>query len=303
VVGSLNVDHVINVEHLPVAGETVMGRGYFSVPGGKGLNQAVTAARLGALTSMVGCVGDGPDGQHLVEVLRREGVVTTGVRVRPGQPSGTALITVVPEGANTIVVAPGANALLSSRDVAAAAPLMSPGCVVLAQLEVPQAAVTAALEAARSTAAITVLNPAPAPGPLASPLLALADILIVNETEAEALTGQRAPEEAVRSLLDNGCGTVVVTLGAQGALVAPAGQPSFLVPAHKVAALDSTAAGDAFCAAVAVVLASGGDLVLATRTGCAAGALAATVRGALPSLPYLSAVKALMAEIPAARLP
>ncbi len=164
VVGSLNYDHVVSVEHLPGRGQTVSGRDYISVPGGKGLNQAVTASRMGAQVSMIGCLGDDASGSSLRQVLTREGIQAGAVRTVAGRPSGTALITVDRGGGNTIVVAAGANGELSPQDIGAARSLFGPGSVVLAQLEVPWAVVETALHLARAVGAITVLNPSPAPG-------------------------------------------------------------------------------------------------------------------------------------------
>jgi ribokinase len=290
VVGSLNYDHVVTVERLPGRGQTVSGQGYFSVPGGKGLNQAVTAARLGARVTMVGCLGDDHAGSSLRDVLRREGIGTGTVRTVTGRPSGTALITVERGGHNTIVVAAGANGDLGAGDIEGARPLLGPACVVLAQLEVPEHAVEAALNLARSVGALTVLNPSPAPGPLPGRLLALADVLVPNESEASALTGATAPAEAAARLLAQGCGAVVLTLGEQGALVAEPGRSPVRVAAYRVDVVDTTAAGDAFCGTLAASVAGGKSLVEAVRRGCAAGAVAATVMGAVPSLPTAAQV-------------
>ena len=223
VVGSLNYDHVVTVDQLPGRGQTVSGHGYISVPGGKGLNQAVTAARLGAQVSMVGCVGSDPAGSSLRDVLTREGVEAGTVRTIAGLPSGTALITVEKGGGNTIVVAAGANGDLGPEDVEAARGLMAPSSVVLAQLEVPFPAVEAVLRLGRALGAVTVLNPSPVTGPLPRSLVALVDVLVPNETEALALTGCLVPAEAAERLLNEGCAAVVITLGEKGALVAEAG--------------------------------------------------------------------------------
>ncbi|MGP8209264.1 MAG: ribokinase [Acidimicrobiales bacterium] len=290
VVGSLNYDHVVTVDQLPERGQTVSGQGYISVPGGKGLNQAVTASRLGAQVAMVGCLGDDPAGSLLRQVLRREGVQDAAVGTVAGRPSGTALITVEAGGANTIVVAAAANGELGRQEVRAARPLFGPASVVLAQLEVPGVAVEEALHLARTVGARTVLNPSPAPGPLPEPLLALVDVLVPNETEALAMTACSTPGEAAARLLAQGCGAVVVTLGEHGALVAEPGRSPVSVPAYPVQAVDTTAAGDAFCGALAASLAAGASLLEAVRRGCAAGAVATTVMGALPSLPTVSQV-------------
>ena len=169
-----------------------------------------------------------------------------------------------------------------------------PGAVALAQLEVPTPAVEAAFSLARAKGAMTLLNPAPAPEHLPRELLSLVDVIAPNETEALAITGKTTPEEAAGWLLDQGCGSVALTLGERGALLARPGQTPVLVPAHPVVAVDTTAAGDAFCGALAAALASGEALYDGVRYGCAAGALATTVMGALPSLPTTAQVQHLM---------
>jgi ribokinase len=294
VVGSLNFDHVITVERLPAAGETVSGTGYLAVPGGKGLNQAATAARVGASVAMVGCVGDDASGQVLLQVLSDERISAGLVRTVAGAPSGTALITVAAGGLNTIVVAAGANAELRPVDVRPAKEFFGAGAVALAQLEVPITTVEAAFAIARSCGAVTILNPAPAPGPLPHGLLALVDVLVPNETEALFISGQRTPEEAAGWLVDQGCRSVVLTLGEKGALLARPGARAVVVPGYHVQAVDTTAAGDAFCGALAAGLASGDSLEAAVRRGCAAGAIATTTMGALPSLPTAAQVTRLL---------
>jgi ribokinase len=294
VVGSLNFDHVISVEQLPRPGETVSGHGYMAVPGGKGLNQAVTAARQGAEVVMVGCVGDDTSGVRLLQVLSDEGINAKAARTAAGVASGTALITVASGGANTIVVAPGANHELDRADVDQAGQYLRPGTVALAQLEVPIAAVQAAISLARAHGTMTLLNPAPAPAHLSTDLLSLVDVALPNETEALSISGKSTPEEAASWFLDQGCGSVVLTLGERGALLVRPGEMPVLVPAHGVEAVDTTAAGDAFCGALAAALASGELLYDGVRYGCAAGAIATTVMGALPSLPTAAQVRRLL---------
>ena len=271
VFGSLNFDHVITVESLPRPGETVSGQSYLTVPGGKGLNQAVTASRQGARVTMVGCVGDDAPGQRLLEVLSGEGIGTGWSRVVPGVASGTALVTVARDGANTVVVSAGANGELSVEEVEAAEPLLGPGTVALAQLEVPMASVRAALSLARARRAVTVLNPAPAPGPLTPAIWSLVDVLVPNEGEALAISGRSTTEDAAAWFLAEGCPAVVITLGERGALVAEGRRPPVVVPAFAVEPVDTTAAGDAFCGALTAALAAGHGLLEAARRGCAAG--------------------------------
>jgi ribokinase len=283
VVGSLNLDHTVRVARLPEAGATVSGHEYATAAGGKGLNQAVAAARQGAAVVMIGAVGDDAAGGLLAGVLADERIGTGGLRRVPG-PSGTALITVSEDGDNTIVVAPGANGALTPGDVTAAS--MAGAAVVLCQLEVPMEVVLAALHAGRAAGALTVLNPAPATGPLDPALLALVDLIVPNETEAAMLSGGRGDAlSAARALTSGGAGTAVVTLGADGALLLRDGMPMH-VPALPVDTVDPTAAGDAFLGAMVAALAEGETVHWAARRGAVAGALAATRAGAVPSLPH-----------------
>jgi len=280
VIGSINLDTTLEVERLPGPGETVLARAARSAIGGKGANQAVASARQGVATAFVGLVGPEPTGRELLDALIDDGVDVSACRVAPEAPSGQALITVDGSGANTIVVAAGANALLTADDVA----LAGRGGVVLTQLEIPLPAVWAALSTGRDAGATTVLNPAPAQA-LDDGLLALCDVIVPNEHEAARLTGAPSPSRAAEALgvRSNGA-TVVVTCGARGAVVWRDGRLSS-VPAFRVDAVDTVAAGDAFCGVLAASLASGAAIDEAVRRGSAAGALAATVRGAVPSLP------------------
>ncbi|WP_210719031.1 ribokinase [Streptomyces galbus] len=250
VVGSANADLVIGVERRPGAGETVLGSDLAVHPGGKGANQAVAAARLGARTALLARVGDDAYGRLLLESQRAAGVDTVGVLVG-GAPTGVALITVDPSGDNSIVVSPGANARLTPRDVRAATSLFHASRVVSAQLEIPLETVE---EVARTLPPDTrfVLNPPP-PRPLDSEVLAACDPLIVNEHEAKVLLGPAydvasGPEDWARLLLAKGPRSVVVTLGAGGALVASS-EGVGRVDAVAVDAVDTTGAGDSFTAA------------------------------------------------------
>jgi ribokinase len=309
VVGSLNTDHVVRVDHLPASGETVTGSDYLVVPGGKGLNQAIAAARQGVSVAFVGCVG--ADGSSLVGLLESEGVDVSHVRVIPDTATGVALVTVASGGANTVVVAPMANGLVSTADIDAASSVIAGAAVVLAQLEVPLVAVSALLVQARAAGVLTVLNPAPASGPLPASLLGTVDILIPNETEAAALTGLTdCPSAALALRGSGGAGSVIVTMGSEGAVVAgtevgsaagEAGQAAAVdeavvrrVAPFAVRAVDTTAAGDAFCGTLVAALAGGASLSEACRRGSAAGALATTVVGAVPSLPTAAMVDGLL---------
>ena len=221
VIGSLNMDLVARCEHLPRTGQTVFGTDFFTAAGGKGANQAVAAARLGARVTMAGCVGDDQFGHDLVAGLRRDGVRSDAVRT-VAHPTGTALITIAADGANTIVVISGANAACDTALVdRALADADGPG-ILLLQHEIPEAANAHAIRAARAAGWFIVLNPAPA-RPIGRDLLALIDIIVPNETEAAALTGSSDPREAARHLLAQGACAALITLGGDGALYCDAG--------------------------------------------------------------------------------
>lgn len=299
VVGSLNMDLVIQTPELPVPGQTVLGGPFATHPGGKGANQAVAAARLGAAVAMVGCVGADAFGDALRSGLVAEGIETESVLTRDGIASGVALIAVDPRGRNTIIVAPGANATVTVGDVRAAAGHIESADVLLLQLEVPLAVVSEAASIARSAGALVILNPAPAQ-PLPPDLLAHCDYLVPNELEAEVLSGIRPADwetgfEAAEALRGLGARAVVITLGERGALLLDedgvARQPAF-----PVTAIDTTAAGDAFVGAFAASIACGHPSRLALRRAAAAGALACTVPGAQPSLPRAEAVDELLSS-------
>ncbi|MFJ5967223.1 ribokinase [Streptomyces sp. NPDC093060] len=293
VVGSANADLVIGVERRPAAGETVLGGDLAVHPGGKGANQAVAAARLGARTALLARVGDDAHGRLLLDSQRAAGVDPVGVLVG-GAPTGVALITVDPSGDNSIVVSPGANARLTPADVRAAVSLLLASRVVSAQLEIPLETV---VEVVRNLAEGSrfVLNPSP-PRPLPTEVLAACDPLIVNEHEARVLLGDlgvsEEPEDWARLLLATGPRSVVVTLGAEGALVADSSGVT-RVPSVKVDAVDTTGAGDAFTAALAWKLGSGSALAEAAAYAARVGAAAVTKRGAQESYPTAPEVDSL----------
>ncbi|MFF3110970.1 ribokinase [Kitasatospora sp. NPDC057904] len=294
VVGSANVDLVIGVERRPGAGETVLGSDLAVHPGGKGANQAVAAARLGARTALLARVGDDANGRLLLESQRNAGVDTEGVLVG-GAPTGVALITVDPSGDNSIVVSPGANGRLTPEDVRAAGPLFHASRVVSTQLEIPLESV---VEVVRQLPPGTrfVLNPSP-PRALPAEVLAACDPLIVNEHEARVILGGEAtgddPAEWARELLASGPKSVVVTLGADGALVASAEEKVVRVASVKVDAVDTTGAGDSFTAALAWKLGAGASLAEAAAYAARVGAVAVTRRGAQESFPTAAEVEAL----------
>lgn len=286
------MDLVVRAPRLPRAGETILGGPFETFPGGKGANQAVAAARMGAQVSFVGRVGTDAYGAELRTVLSREGVDLTALRPTAGVSTGVALITVDESGGeNTIVVAAGANKRVSREDVQAVGGLIRSADVLLMQLEVPVEAVAAAASAARASGRKVVLNAAPAVA-LPEGLLAAIDVLIVNRGEAATGVGA-SPEtrsrDLARKLLGIGPRSAVITLGPRGALVAE-GELVEHVPSISVEAVDTVGAGDAFCGTLAAMLAEGKPLVEAARVGCVAGALAATKPGAIPSLPTREAV-------------
>ncbi len=305
VVGSLNMDLVARTPRLPAPGETVLGTAFVTVPGGKGLNQAVAAARQGARTAMIGAVGGDAMGESLLALLEAEAIDAVGVQRLVGSPTGVALIAVSDAGENLIVVVPEANGRVDDAAIARHASTIAGSCVVLAQLECPLVVVAASLAVARGAGAVTILNPAPAPADgLPDAILALCDILVPNEHEAALLTGLDTSTvdgaiAAARVLLRRGVGAVVVTMGERGAvLVDGPTAAGLLVTAFRVTPLDSTAAGDAFCGALAAALATGSALPAALERASAAGALATTVAGATPSLPTLAATEALQRANP-----
>jgi ribokinase len=312
VVGSVNVDLVVTLARLPQAGETVSGGRFAQHDGGKGGNQAVAAARLGAETAFVGAVGDDAFGEQALGGLRGAGVDVGAVEVRPGEATGVALILVEAGGENVIAVAPGANAGVTAALVTKAleAAMLGPGDVVLASHEIPTAALRAALAAGRRAGATTILNPAPADG-LDRGVFGLADIVTPNRTELTILAraearrtgrpdpGGDGPERQARLLLgasSEGAGprlAIVVTLGSAGAIVVPAGGgPMVEVAAPRVVAVDATGAGDAFAGAMAAAVAEGRDLVTAVRRAVVAGSLATTTVGARDGMPSAKELEA-----------
>ena len=323
VCGSLNMDLVARVDHLPRPGETVVGASLQRLPGGKGLNQAVAAARMGAAVAMVGARGDDADGATLAALLASEGIDTRDLRVRdpramPDAHTGLAQVIVAADGENSIVVHGGANLTLTAEEVGAAfavpssatsgqeasttteplqaGPTQVPGVrVALAQLETPLVAVAAFFEFARDAGVRTILNPAPAVAD-ALPLLADVDLVVLNETELAAFSAAVArdagadgirfarPVDAAMVLLQGRCQGVIVTLGAEGVWLVT-GEDAVHFPAPAVTVVDTTGAGDCFCGVLAAGLAQGLDLEAAITRAVAAASLAVTRIGAAVSMP------------------
>ncbi len=299
VVGSLNMDLVARAPHIPQPGETILGRDFHTLPGGKGANQAVADARLGAAVAMVGRVGNDAFARQLLDNLAAAGVDHTFVIQDSGAATGVALIVVDAAGQNSLVVVSSANMRLSPADVEAAETAIAAADVLLLQLETPLETATRAAQIAHDHGVTVILNPAPAQ-PLPPELLSRVDVLVPNESETALLTGLPIDslarvEAAAGALRASGVGAVILTLGERGALLAQAGGTQAF-PAFAVTALDTTAAGDAFMGGLAVALAEGRSLAEGVRWGNAAGALAATQLGAQPSLPARRAVEKLLAE-------
>lgn len=300
VVGSLNLDLVARVPRRPQGGETILGSRFEQHPGGKGANQAVAAARLGAAVAMVGAVGADGFGETLLASLRRDGVDLSWVERRDGVGTGVAVITVDDQAENSIIVIPGANAGVDAAQVLRAEPAVAGARVMLIQLEIPLPAVLAAARLGRQHGLTVVLDPAPAPTePLPRELLELADYVTPNETEATALTGLQVdpanPRPVAERLLALGARRALIKLGRQGAyLLGPEGE--YRHPGFPVTAVDTTAAGDAFAGGLAAALTRGLFLEQALAWGCAAGALAVTRSGAQEAMATRAELERFLSE-------
>ncbi|MQY33156.1 Ribokinase [Streptomyces sp. RB17] len=282
VLGSTNMDLVTYVAKAPQRGETVTGREFRTIPGGKGSNQAIAAARAGATVSMIGAVGNDAFGLRLRDTLEHSGVDTDFLRTVEG-PSGTAHIVVDDEGANSIVVIPGANGTVDHLSPGDEGVIASADALLL-QLEIPLRAVVLGAQAARRHRVRTVLTPSPAQ-PLPPELLDTTDLLVSNEYEAITLTGRTDPREAAAALLDL-VPEVVVTLGATGSLYLARGTDPLVIPAPQVTAVDSTGAGDTFVGALAVALAEEKPVREALSWAAAAASISVQRAGASVSMPY-----------------
>ena len=298
VVGSFNMDLVVRMPAIPKPGETLLGGVFATYPGGKGANQAVAAARLGGEVTMIGRVGADAFGDQLLTMARSEGIDTRFVSIDPHAATGVALIEVDAQGQNSIAVASGANFTLTAADVAAAFAQIERVDLVVMPLETPMDTILTAAELARKAGARVVLNPAPAQH-LAPELLKNIDVLIPNEHEAAFMAGAaiQSAQDAQRvaaHLLRSGPGSVIVTLGSQGALIAEATAPEptyTWAVAFSVKAVDTTAAGDGFVGGLAVALGEGYSLPAAARFASAAAAISVTRIGAQPSLPTRAEVE------------
>jgi ribokinase len=297
VVGSINMDLVVRTPRIPGPGETVIGQELHTIPGGKGANQAVAAAKLaapGMQVHMVGRVGDDDLGQRLLNGLGQHGVHTRHITVTEGVASGCAMILVDAKGENTIVTAPGANGKLVPRDIDAAEELIASAAVVVVQLEVPIATVAHTISLCRKYGVFTILDPAPAPAKRLPKALYEVDLFTPNEHEADALLGFAIspktrkiadPKQVGSRLLARGPGMVILKLGGKGSMiVGPNGQIETIKP-FKVKVVDTTAAGDAFTGGLAVAIAEGMPVAAAARFANACGAVACQNFGAQPALP------------------
>ena len=297
VAGSINMDVVATADRHPRIGETVAGTAVLYFPGGKGANQAVAAAKLGAATTLIGRLGQDPFGDRLQAFLAAEGIDLGFVRATPAADTGTAVITTA-NADNTIVVIPGANALVGAADVAA--PLLAKGDIAVSQFEIPQATIVAFFQRARAAGATTILNPAPAIE-FGTELLDLVDILILNETELGLLAKLELRDtddparflEAARSLPIGKHRIVCVTLGRRGALALVDGRP-LMIQGRTVKAVDTTGAGDCFVGAVAAQLAAGRSIADALAYANAAASICVQRMGAAPSMPTAAEVSALL---------
>jgi ribokinase len=302
VVGSLNMDLIVRTPRIPAPGETVQGHEFLTAAGGKGANQAVAAAKLGAPVKMVGRLGADEFGKTLRSQLSAVGVDTQFVVEDPKAATGVALISVEDSGQNSILGAPGANANLSRKDVDAARDEMRQARVVVAQLETPLDTVSYALRVAHDAGALTILVPAPAQ-PVSRRILRNVDVLVPNETEAAQLTNITVTDldsatQAATALQELGATRVLITLGEKGALFLDKDAPARHIPPFVIKAVDTTAAGDAFVGALAASLAREQDWETSLRVASAAGALSATKLGAQPSLPTRAELEEFLSTIP-----
>lgn len=312
IIGSINMDLVCRAPHIPRPGETILGSGFVTIPGGKGANQAVAAAKLarpGTPVHLIGRVGSDDFGQRLLNGLSQHGVDTTRVTITEGQSSGVAMILVDRSGENSIIVAPGANSMLAPRDIDAAEELIGSASAVLLQLEIPHETVKHAIAMCQRLGVFSILDPAPAPARLPRSMLGV-DLITPNQSEAATLlgldsTGHRPrvkrkgvvdPKQIGADLLSRGARNVVLKLGVRGSMLFEPGGTIHTAKPFKVRVMDTTAAGDAFTGALAVARTEGMDPRAALNFANAAGAICCQTFGAQPSLPSRDAVEALLQQ-------
>ena len=293
------MDLVVRCANLPVPGETIIADSSSEIPGGKGANQAVASARAGGDVTMIGRVGDDAFADRLLENLRREHIDTGNVIRTEHCASGIAVVAVEASGENAIMVVPGSNGCVTPEDVEAAAGVIKKSDLLLLQLEIPLDAVLAAIEIASAAGVRVILDPAPMPSSLPDEMLNV-DIICPNQSEASAIVGRPIEtvddaQGCVSMLHDRGAKNLIITLGGDGAVVSDGISVDWIQP-WKITPVDTTAAGDAFAGALAVRLAEGASLVVATRFACAAGAIAATREGAQPGMPTRTEIENLIAS-------
>ena len=294
VIGSLNIDMVMKVDHMPTAGETILCDGMKLVAGGKGANQACAAGRLGTDVTMLGAIGNDSHGEMQRDSLQRSGVDVSGLITKESVSTGTAFITVNKEGNNSIVVVQGANAQFTPEDIEAHRDLLEECEIVILQLEIPMDTVLYAVKLARTLGKTVILDPAPVPEHFPEELYQYVDIIKPNESELSRLTGiadaQNHLEEAVQIVKDHGVKNVLVTLGGDGVYLDTENEPPVHIPAKKVNVVDTTAAGDSFTAALAAMLLEGKTLKEAAEFANQVSAIVVTREGAQDSIPTLQEV-------------
>ena len=294
VIGSLNIDMVMRVDHMPAAGETILCDGMKLVAGGKGANQACAAGRLGTDVTMLGAIGNDSHGEMQRDSLQRSGVDVSGLITKESVSTGTAFITVNKEGNNSIVVVQGANAQFTPEDIEAHRDLLEECEIVILQLEIPMDTVLYAVKLARTLGKTVILDPAPVPEHFPEELYQYVDIIKPNESELSRLTGiadaQNHLEEAVQIVKDHGVKNVLVTLGGDGVYLDTENEPPVHIPAKKVEVVDTTAAGDSFTAALAAMLLEGKTLKEAAEFANQVSAIVVTREGAQDSIPTLQEV-------------
>ena len=293
------MDLVVKSEHLPRPGETLLSSSMETIAGGKGANQAVAASRLGAAVTMIGAVGNDGYGPVLLDGLRKESINVDYIAIEEGISSGVAIIHVDKAGENTISVVPGANALVSKEMATSHTKQVEEADIMVLQLEIPLDTIEKAISVAKSTSTPVVLDPAPVPSGLFPDLLYQVDVFTPNQSETLALTGIRVTNKTTATLaglvlLDRGARNVVIKAGSLGAYIITSGSDAFHIPVYPSTVVDTTAAGDAFSAALALALAEGKPLVEATRWACAAGSIAVSRPGAQPAMPSREDVEGLV---------
>jgi ribokinase len=293
VIGSINMDLVVETDRMPVAGETISGNAFNTIPGGKGANQAVAASRMGADVRMVGAIGDDSFGEHLKNSLSDSGVDVAYVVQKEKVSTGTATIIVDQTGDNRIIVVPGANGKLLSSDIVKIEKLIAEAAMVLIQFEIPMGTINGISNLAENHSVPVICNPAPA-YPISDSFLKKIKYLVVNEIEVELLSGIAVSDvasgfQAAQILQNKGAEVVIVTLGKQGAILVNSEQ-EFHIPAFQVNVIDTTAAGDTFVGAFAAACTQGKEYREAVTLAVNAGTLAVTILGAQPSIPTIGEV-------------